>query len=149
MTPDVTLGEITAVQTHDLRRRILRDGDADAVVVWVEDDEPATVHLGASTDGRVVAISTWLNAPDPHAPDRRARQLRGMATDRAMAGRGLGRALLHAGLQRAGADGYDRVWANARVTALGFYESAGWTVSGAVFDTAMTGLPHRHVHVDL
>ncbi|MGB3735836.1 MAG: GNAT family N-acetyltransferase [Ilumatobacter sp.] len=149
MTPDITIGDITAVDTHDLRRRVLRDGAADAVVEWVGDDEPATVHLGATAGGQIVAISTWLDAPDPLVPDVRSRQLRGMATDPTRTGRGLGRMLLTTGLQRATAEDFDRVWANARVTALGFYESAGWTVTGPVFETAVTGLAHRHVHVDL
>jgi GNAT superfamily N-acetyltransferase len=148
-TSGVSIEEISASQTHALRRRVLRDGVSDAVVEWEGDDEPTTVHLGAVVDDRIVAISTWLVAPDPIVPLLRSVQLRGMATDPRWIGRGLGRALLDAGLRRARRDGHDRVCANARVTALGFYEAAGLTVSGPVFETASTGLPHRHVHIDL
>lgn len=149
MTSDIEIREITAAQTHDLRRRILRDGAADAVVEWVGDDDASTVHLGVTVDERIVGISTWSAAPDPQAPDVRAIQLRGMATDPAFAGQRLGRTLLDAGFGRARAAGSVRVWANARVTAVGFYVRAGMTVSGPVFVTEATGLPHRHVHVDL
>ena len=149
MTADVVISEISAADTHELRRAILRDGAADALVEWPGDSASTTAHLGAVVDGRVVAISTWLVAPDPAAPDRGSVQLRGMATDTTMAGRGLGRALLDAGIGRASRHGHDRVWANARVTALGFYEAAGWTAAGPTFATAVTGLPHRHVHIDL
>ncbi len=145
--PDVR--QITAPETHDLRRLVLRNGAVDAMVVWDGDDEPETEHLGVFADGRIVAISTWLVRPDPIAPGRSALQLRGMAADPTQMGMGLGRALLRAGLQRARHSGRDRVWANARLTALGFYESEGWEVSGPVFDTPMTGLPHRHAHRDL
>lgn len=147
--PGVDIEEISASQTHALRRRVLRDGVPDALVEWEGDDEPTTVHLGAIVDDRIVAISTWLVAPDPVAPLLRSVQLRGMATDPRSTGRGLGRALLDVGLRRARSDGHDRVWANARVTALGFYEGAGLTVSGPIFETPSTGLPHRHVHIDL
>lgn len=149
MIDDATIREIAAHDTHDLRRRILRDTAVDASVVWDGDDRSDTIHLGASIESEIVAISTWLVAADPLAPHLDSIQLRGMATDQSMARRGLGRALLDAGTQRARIDGRDRVWANARVTALSFYEDAGWTVTGPIFATATTGLPHRHAHADL
>ncbi len=149
MTADFDVCEISPAETHDLRRRILRDGAADAVVEWHGDDESTTAHLGVSVDGQIVAISTWLITPDPGAPNLRSVQLRGMATDPTMTGRGLGRLLLDAGMQQAGRGDCKRAWANARVTALDFYEGAGWTISGPEFETASTGLLHRHVHADL
>jgi GNAT superfamily N-acetyltransferase len=149
VTPSLDVHEITAAETHDLRRRVLRDGSMAATVEWPDDDEPTTAHLSVTVDGRIVAISTWLATPDPIAPNHRSLQLRGMATDPTMTGRGLGRALLDAGMQRASNGGHERVWANARVAALGFYEAAGWAATGPVFATPSTGLPHRHVHVDL
>lgn len=149
MTSDLAVRKITAADTHPLRRRILRDGATDADVEWPGDEDRTTIHLGVVVEGRVVAISTWLVAPDPIAPDRDSVQLRGMATEPTMTGRGLGRALLEAGTTHALASGHEQIWANARVSALGFYEAAGWTVTGPVFDTAVTGLPHRHVHIEL
>ncbi len=145
----VSIEEIAGDRTHALRRRVLRNGMPDAAVEWEGDDESTTIHLGAVVDEQIVAISTWLVAPDPIAPLLRSVQLRGMATEPESIGLGLGRALLDAGLRRARRDGHNRVWANARVTALGFYEAAGMIVSGPVFETASTGLAHRHVHVDL
>jgi GNAT superfamily N-acetyltransferase len=135
----VTPVEITAADTHDLRRRILRDGEPEAVVDWDGDSDHGTFHLGIRDDtGAIVAISTWLRQPP-------ATQLRGMATDPAWAGRGLASGLLDAGIERCRARGDHVIWANARVTAVGFYERAGFTVVGAAFETADTGLPHREV----
>ncbi len=149
MIPGIEIGEITASATHPLRRLVLRDGAADAVVDWVGDDDPSTVHLGATADGRIVCVSTWSAVPDPHAPGVESTRLRGMAADPAFVGRGIGRSILDAGIERARSAGSRRVWADARVTALGFYERAGMTVSGPVFVTEATGVPHRHVHIDL
>jgi hypothetical protein len=41
------------------------------------------------------------------------------------------------------------VWANARDSALGFYERAGFTVAGDGFVTDDTRLPHHAVVLDL
>ncbi|MGA9276311.1 GNAT family N-acetyltransferase [Ilumatobacter sp.] len=169
--------------THDLRRRVLRDGNPDAQLVWAGDDEPTTAHLGIILDGAIVAVSTWL-APtidttintvtdttsdttsdtttdttsdtttdtrsdatsiSPTSDARPLTQLRGMATEPSLAGIGLGRRLLSAGLDRAAAHGTELVWANARLGALRFYERSGFTVMGDVFTIAETGLPHRRV----
>ena len=144
MTGDRTVVRIDATDTHDLRRRVLRSGISNTVLVWPGDDEVTTLHLGIRDEhGAVVAISTWLARPAPNGEV--ATQLRGMATDPERLGRGLAGALLVAGASAATSRGHHVVWANARVSALGFYERAGWTAQGPVFHTADTGLPHRVV----
>ena len=61
MTPT----EITAADTHDLRRRVLRDDDANAAVDWPGDHDDTTFHLGIRDDtNRVVAVSTWRGGDD-------------------------------------------------------------------------------------
>jgi len=141
---------ISAAETHDLRRRVLRTGDPAAAVEWVGDDDTGTFHLGIrDRAGVVVAVSTWMHRPDPVDPAVQATQLRGMATDPALEGRGLGSRLLEAGIERCRARDDEVVWANARVTAVGFYERAGFSVVGAEFETAATGLPHRMVRRSL
>ena len=146
----MTATEISPADTHDLRRRVLRAGDPDAAVDWVGDDEADTFHLGIRDGaGGVIAISTWLRRADPVDPAARATQLRGMATDPDHAGSGLGARLLDVGIERCRRRGDTVVWANARVTALGFYERAGFTVVGTVFETADTGLSHQIVRQSL
>lgn len=140
--------KIAAGDTHDLRRRVLRDDDPNAELDWPGDHAATTVHLGVSTlDGTLVGVSTWLIERDPLAPDVVAVQLRGMATDPDMAGRGVGTMLLAAGQEHVRSIGAERLWANARVTALGFYERAGFIAQGHEFVTPTTGLLHRHVHL--
>ena len=144
------IDQISAADTYDLRRRILRAGDSDAVVEWVGDDEDSTFHLGIrDRSGAVVAISTWLHRPDPSDPAVKSTQLRGMATDPGHAGSGLGSRLLAAGTERCRSRGDTVVWANARVPATSFYERAGFTAVGDVFETADTGLPHQMVRRSL
>lgn len=148
--------EIDAGETHDLRRRVLRNGDRDADLDWAGDHDDTTVHLGVVGDaGAPIAVSTWLRRPCPLHPDAPSVQLRGMATDPAHRGTGLGSLLLADGIVRSlgvvrlssddRASDVELVWANARVEAIAFYERHGWNATGPVFHTAGTGLPHRLV----
>jgi thiamine transport system ATP-binding protein len=146
----VRVVEVPAPATHDLRRRVLRDGTSSDVVEFRGDDAPDVVHLAAlGADGDVVGVVTMLSAPCPHRPGRNSRQLRGMAVDPAWQRRQVGAALLRAFVERARAGGAEVVWANARDSALGFYERAGFTVAGDGFVTADTHLPHHAVVLDL
>ncbi len=137
--------ELTAEQTHPLRRRVLRAGTASRDVAWEGDLLPGTRHLGILSAGEVVAVSTWVPQPFPGRPGVPAVRLRGMATDPGRRGEGLGRRLLGAGLARAADDGFGLVWANARTSALEFYVAAGFVVDGEEFTDATTGLPHHRI----
>lgn len=138
--------EITAAETHDLRRRILRAGTPSDVVVWDGDDESTTFHLGArASDRELVAISTWLWRRYPDRPALDAFQLRGMATDPAQRGTGVSGRLLVVGLERCAASGAALVWARARVAALSFYERHGFEPIGPEYTDLTTGLPHRDI----
>lgn len=148
MTPhgaDDAIVELTAEQTHPLRRRVLRAGTASQRVAWEDDLLPGTRHLGIVSAGAVVAVSTWIRQPFPGPPPLPAVRLRGMATDPGRRGEGLGRRLLTAGCSVAVDDGFDLVWANARTSALAFYLAAGFVVDGEEFTDASTGLPHHRI----
>ncbi|SHN65345.1 Predicted N-acyltransferase, GNAT family [Geodermatophilus obscurus] len=137
----VTVEEVSAEATYDLRRAVLRPEGGE--VVWAGDDDPATVHLAARTpDRRVVGVARLSPAPCPWRPEARAPwQLRGMATDPAVRGAGAGRALLGACLAAVAQRGGDLVWCDARTTAARFYERAGFTVVTGEYDKPGIG-PH-------
>ncbi len=141
-TSRVAVVELEAADTHDLRRRVLRSSSPSAEVTFDGDERATTVHLGIVIDDAVVAVSTWLQAPFADRPEATAVQLRGMATEPTMQGRGLGAALLAAGVERARTGGADVVWARARSTAVAFYLAHGFVAVGDEFVDATTGLPH-------
>jgi thiamine transport system ATP-binding protein len=141
-TTHMRVAELQPRETHDLRRRVLRASVPSADVAFDGDDLPTTTHLGIMSGDTVVAVSTWLQAPLEGRPEAAGVQLRGMATDPAMQGRGVGTTLLAAGVERARAAGADVVWARARSTALAFYLAHGFVVVGDEFVDASTGLPH-------
>lgn len=137
--------ELTAAETHPLRRTVLRAGTASDVVEFDGDELATTFHLGVRAVGEIVAISTWIARPCPARPALAGIQLRGMATDPAHRGAGLGARLLTAGIARCAASGAELVWARARVTALEFYVRHGFTPAGPVYADPVTGLPHRDI----
>jgi len=134
--------EIASSDTHPLRLSVLRFDTPTKEVVFAEDDWPGAWHLGLRRDGMLVAICSWV--PRPHG-DRPAVQLRGMATDRALQGTGLGGVLLQQGCSIAAERGFSLVWARARDAALAFYLRHGFVVEGDGFVDQTTQLPHHLV----
>ena len=138
---------VTAERTHDLRRKVLRAERPEVSVVFPIDADPETVHFAIaereSEPSALLGVSTWGSALSPAGPAGPGMQLRGMAVDPNHRGRGLGHLLVAAGLALARERGAVVAWANARDSALGFYEHEGFSVVGDGFLTADTGLPHH------
>ncbi len=136
--------EVDVDEVYDLRRAVLRRGTPSDNVVFVADDDADTRHFAIRNDaGDVIATSTWSMSECPHDPGVRALQLRGMAVRDDARRRGLGAALIDAGVRFGGELGVELVWANARDTALAFYSARGFDVVGDGFLTADTQIPHH------
>ena len=65
------------------------------------------------------------------------------AVDAGYQGQGIGRQVLERAIAAADGAGAPLLWANGRVTALGFYERLGWVAVGEVFPSGPAALPHR------
>ncbi len=138
--------QVSASDVVELRMRVLRDGTPSDDAGFDGDNEATTAHLAIrDATGRVVATSTWLDRPFPDEPDVPAVQLRGMAVQAGLQGRGLGAVLVAAGVERARARGAQLAWANARDSALAFYNANGFATVGEGFVTHDTRLPHHRV----
>jgi len=105
------------------------DGDLDC----------ATRHFAACSGHTVLSClslfqSTWNNSD--------AWQLRGMATVATHQRQGLGQLLLMFAIDEGSQEKPSwPFWCNARTTAIGFYEQAGWSVETDIFDIPTAG-PH-------
>ncbi len=137
-------------QTLALRRAVLRGGDPDADVVVDTDRAPGCRHLGIVVDDEVVAtLTAFPSSPPHHAQNPGAQQLRFMAVSPEHQGSGLGRALLLAMIDELWRAGATLIWANARDSALGFYQRLGFSVlAGSAFTSASTNLPHHVVELE-
>ena len=138
---------IAAADTYYLRARVLRDGDSAAVRV-PDDDLPGAWHLGAGHSGALVGVASFYPRPCPLATGVAAMQLRFMAVDPAMRGRGIGRQLLDHALRELRKEKTGILWANGRDTALDFYTRLGFTVVGDGFNHE-PGLPHHLIILGL
>ena len=146
----VQLRTLALEETFALRRAVLRGGDPTAEVLVATDALTHCRHLGAEDDGQVIATVTAFPCDPPGREHPAAWQLRFMAVDPAWQGRGIGHRLLQALLRDLADVGAELVWANARDSALGFYETAGFTVlPDSAFCSEATGLPHHVVELQL
>jgi GNAT superfamily N-acetyltransferase len=90
----------------------------------------------------VVSASFFPSSP-PMNPTLVTYQLRYMATDFDVQGRGYGALVLAVAEEDLRALGAEQMWANGRDTALGFYQHVGWlTVEGSEHLSPETQLPH-------
>ncbi len=143
MTDELRVARVSADQLHDLRRRVLRDDDPVIYHPDPRDEEETSVHYGGFIGDRLVVSASFF----PSAPLMNAElvtvQLRYMATDFDVQGRGYGARVLAFAEEDLRARGVEQLWANGRDTALGFYESVGWRrVEGSEHLSAETMLPH-------
>lgn len=125
-----------------LRHRVLRSGLPRDSAIFAGDELRTTRHFGAFLAGQTICCATF------HASkweDQPAWQLRGMASDEAVRGKGVGRQLLEfAERSLCDESPVRQLWANARVPALRFYQSLGWEVVSEVFDVPTAG-PHVRI----
>ncbi|MFM8551490.1 MAG: GNAT family N-acetyltransferase [Nitrospiraceae bacterium] len=97
-------------------------------------------------------VLAWNDQGEPIGTGRLYREgmqarLARMAVLKEYRGRGVGRALLRALLAAAEEQGLIRVYLSAQVPAIGFYEKAGFSVTGELFQDA--GMPHRPMALTL
>jgi GNAT superfamily N-acetyltransferase len=126
----------------DLRWKILRAGLPREAANFDGDDEPTTHHFAALRDAETIACATFLRRPFENEPGW---QLRGMAVQPDLQGRGVGARLLEFAEQFVLAQGYSKLlWCNARVPAERFYEQNGWRIASEPFD-----IPHAGPHLKM
>lgn len=135
----VVVRRATADEVRELRLRILRPNAERAPSAY--DLDPLTVHIGAFDGERCVGCASFF--PAGYVDEPQAWRLRGMAVDPDHRGMGIGRLVLEAGTAAAEEAGAPLLWANGRVSALGFYEGCGWRAIGEVFDYGPDSVPHR------
>lgn len=145
----IDLADLDAV--FELRRAVLRPWltpeDARASYAGVE----AHFHVAAKAGGRVVGTAGFVTETHPDYDGKTFREkqwrLRGMATEPAFQGRGLGGRVLRFGIEELArrlttrGEGCAVLWCNGRTPAQSFYERHGFQAVGDIFETPGTG-PH-------
>jgi len=161
---DVLVEQVSLAETLDLRRRVLRPHQNLEEVTFRGDEDPDTAFYvardAASRD--VLATASVQREPPPWAPHARhgrdhagpdsllevpegallatgneapnAWRLRAMATADGFRGRGVGRLVLDAIVRHVADVGGGLLWCGARIRAVPFYERAGFSTLGDLYE---------------
>jgi GNAT superfamily N-acetyltransferase len=142
VTGDLRIEPVPLVRVVPLRAAVLRDGDM-AAAVWALDDHPQAVHLAASVGEDLLGVTSVVPDPLPEGTGAAAWRLRGVAVREDVRGQGIASALVAEVVRRIppSPDPPQLLWCNARTSALGFWERAGFEIVGKEFVTD-TGIPH-------
>ncbi|MCU1449473.1 MAG: GCN5-related N-acetyltransferase [Acidimicrobiales bacterium] len=147
---EVTVRRVQPEVTFPLRHRVLRAHQTVEELRFPADGDPRSAHFGAfDADGRIVSTAVVFPEAPPWAPSAEAAfRLRGMATDEAWRGRGIGAAVLAAAVDHVAAEGGRLLWCNARLPAVSLYERAGFERVGEEWDEPYIG-PHVAMELHL
>jgi GNAT superfamily N-acetyltransferase len=124
-----------------LRKAVLRP--MEPIEPSAYDACPDVHHFAAFTDGVVVGCATVF--PSGYDDIADAWQLRGMAVEPGRQGAGIGRLVLRPAIEHVRAAGARVLWANARTTALPFYQAMGFEIVGDEFSYGPSELPHYRI----
>jgi GNAT superfamily N-acetyltransferase len=142
---DLAVRVVSAADVWELRTSVLRPG---MTVSPTEFDElPTTRHVAAFAGDKIVGCATVFPAPYDDVGD--AWQLRGMAVAADHQGGGVGAKVLLGAIDLVRDAGAPLLWANARMTALGFYERLGFSAVGEEFTHGPLALPHKVIVMSL
>lgn len=135
----IEVREIRAEETFPIRKSVLREGMT-LTHHMGGDNDIHTFHLGVFSDENLVCVGSFMQASKEQFYGRQY-QLRGMATDKSVQGKGFGLLLLKKAEDILIAKKVDILWCNARVRALNFYKKAGFQTVGDTFEVEQVG-PH-------
>jgi ribosomal protein S18 acetylase RimI-like enzyme len=133
--------KIKIEDTYALRHQILRPHQTIDQCRYPGDFDELTAHLGIFEADELVGILSIYKVQNNEIEIPDSWQLRAMATSTGARGKGYGFKLLNAAEVYASQHQALCIWANARVSALGFYQKAGYRIMGEEFGIEGVG-PH-------
>lgn len=143
MSDNFRVERVQARELDALRQRVLRNDDPLLYHPDIRDNEPSSLHFGGFLGDRLVVSASFFPSAPPMNPSLTTYQLRYMATDFDVQGRGYGALVLQFAEDDLRERGVEQIWANGRDTALGFYQNVGWlSVEGSEHLSPETDLPH-------
>jgi N-acetylglutamate synthase-like GNAT family acetyltransferase len=120
---------------YDLRFRILREPWGQPKGSEKDELEGDSIHLAAVENGKVIGCGRLhFNSPEEA-------QIRYMAVEEDLRGKGVGEKILKELEKRAGTKGAKRIILNSRDTAVGFYKKNSYTTTGKSH-TLFGEIPH-------
>jgi GNAT superfamily N-acetyltransferase len=121
---DLHTEQIRPQLTWRLRHEVLYPTEPLHTMAMEEDNNG--LHFGAFYNNQLVGVVSLFHQGADY-------QFRKFAVDPQMQGKGVGNALLQCIISFAALQGGNRIWCNARLSAIGFYVKAGFTTTGTTF----------------
>lgn len=134
--------KVEAFETLPLRQKILKPFATLPQCQYSEDSMDTTFHFALFQEGQIRGVSTFIQEGHAEFPATLPYRLRGMAIEKELQGRGLGKKLLVNGVDFLIARHCDLLWFNAREVAFPFYQSLGFALHGPMFELPGIG-PHK------
>lgn len=132
---------IAPEDTIDLRHRVMWPDAPRSSVILVQDS--SALHIGAFSEDSLIAVASFF-------PDGKSVRLRKLAVEIRYQGKGVASRLLDFATLQLQRQGYEEIWCDARVSALGFYRNNGFKPDDRIFQKS--GLEYvvakRSIHAD-
>lgn len=123
----LTVRNVDAATLSELRRKALRNGEPEAKVSDLRDEHPEALHLAGYLGHQLVACASFYESSAPFTTRLSCWQMRFVGVHPSFQRQGYGSTLIRQSEGQLREIGVEQVWANARDTALGFYENLGWS----------------------
>lgn len=140
-SPLLVVEDLSAREVLPLRQKVLRPHQSIEQSLFNLDLHARSFHLGIK-DQKDCTIAVASFYPESQAGEIQNHiwRLRGMAVEESFRGRGMGRQLVHEGINRLINLEAELLWCNARVTAENFYRRLGFAREGDAFDIEGIGM---------
>lgn len=129
--------EISAEATYSIRKEVLRK-HIPLPFEFTGDMDKDTVHLGAFSGNKLVAIASFMKSNNPKFEGLQY-QLRGMATLESYRGAGAGKLMVKVIFLKLKEMKISCLWCNARIEAVDFYKKQGLQIQGLQFEIPYIG----------
>ena len=141
----VNIRKVDAEKVRLLRHSELRKGQDFSTTSYLKDYEEGTFHMACIVDDKTVTCATFYPEKSMKIKSDNAYRLRGMATDSNFQRKGYASDLMQESFKELKKRDCDMVWCNARLGAVDFYKSVGFTIIGELFDIEAIG-PHYYMY---
>ena len=131
---------IKAADTYPLRLKVLRPGGEEEDVHFANDRLAGSFHLGVHIGEHRICVGSFYPESHPELTGWKQYRLRGMATHPDFQGQGAGGKLMAFALDHLKAQHADRLWCNARIKAVPFYERSGLSIESEAFEIPGIGI---------
>jgi len=145
---EFTIRQISAAETIPLRHSVLRPHQPLAACHYPGDEDEINFHIGAFYNEDLVSVASYFLQKHPELAETPQYRLRGMATLPELRGEGAGSQLLVKGNEILREKIVPIWWCNARISAAGYYEKAGLSQLGEVFEIKPIGM-HKVMYLRL